>query len=118
MGYGDLYRDWNSNPSLRYSLFYVVANQSQSVSEFDRYSFNLFVADRLENEDGDNVLQVQSISKELLDNIVLMFCNEYNSEVFGTVYYQPFTQQFADLLAGTYMTITLQIPKDMICPDE
>jgi len=116
-GYGDLYRDLNSNPSLRYDVFYITPNQYTLEGDFNRFSFNLFYISRLENIDGDNMLQIQSIGKELLDNIVRTFCEEYESEVYGGIYYQPFTQRFADECAGIYMTVTLEVPVDSICAE-
>lgn len=117
-GEGDLYRDLNANPSLKYNVFYITQNQHQSEGEFDRYSFNLFVISRLESQDGDNALQIQSSAKEVLNNVIGTFCEDFDSEVYGTIYYQPFTQQFSDLCAGMYAIVVLEVPKDSICIDE
>ena len=117
-GYGDLYSDLNSNPNIKYDVFYLTDNQHQRDGDFDRYSFNLFYISRLENMDGDNMLQIHSIGKSVLDNIVQIFCEDYDAEIYGTAYYQTFTQRFADLTAGIYAIITLEVPKDSICIDE
>ena len=113
--YGDLYRDLNSDPNIKYDVFYITPNQYTLEGDFNRFSFNLFYISRLENVDGDNMLQVQSIGKEVLDNIVRVFCETFDAETYGSIYYQPFTQRFADECAGIYMTVTLVVPVDSIC---
>jgi hypothetical protein len=117
VGEGDLYADLSATPSLKYDVFYITQNQHQTEGDFDRYSFNLFYISRQENVDGSNSLQVQSIGKEVLENVIKIFCDEYFAEVYGTIYFQPFVQRFADLTAGIYAIITLQVPKDSICID-
>ncbi len=114
-GYGDLYRDLNSDPNIKYDVFYITPNQYTLEGDFNRFSFNLFYISRLENVDGDNMLQVQSIGKEILDNIVRVFCETFDAETYGSIYYQPFTQRFSDLTAGVFMTVTLEVPVDSIC---
>lgn len=116
-GYGDLFADLDANPSIKYDVFYVVPNQSASVGEFDRFGFNLYHISRLENVDGTNLLQQESVAKEIIDNIATIFCNQYNAEVFGTTYYNFFKHKFSDLTCGCYAQITFQIPKAAICED-
>lgn len=116
-GEGDLYRALNGDPSIKYDSVYLTQNQHQSVDGFDRYSFNIFYISRLENLDGDNTLQIQSVGKEVIENIVRIFCEQYDAEVFGTTYWQPFTQRFQDLTAGIYAIITIEIAAST-CIDE
>lgn len=117
-GEGDLYRDLNSDPGIKFDCFYITQNQHQSVEEFDRYSFNLFFISRQEDTEAGNALQIQSIGKEVIENVVKIFCQDFDSEVYGTIYWQPFVQRFSDLCAGIYAIITLEVPKDSICIDE
>lgn len=117
-GYNDLYAALNTDASIKYDVWFVTQNQHQSEGDFDRYSFNLFYISRLENTDGENELQIQSIGKEVIDNVVKIFCELYDAEVYGVTYYQPFTQRFASLCAGIYAIITLEVPKNSICIDE
>lgn len=114
-GYGSLYEDLNSTPNIKYDVFYITPNQYTLEGDFNRFSFNLFYISRLEDVDGDNMLQVQSIGKEILDNIVRVFCETFDAETYGSIYYQPFTQRFADECAGIYMTVTLVVPVDSTC---
>ena len=117
-GYNDLYGALNTDASIQYDVWFVTQNQHQSEGDFDRYGLNLFYISRLENTDGDNELQIQSIGKEVIDNVVKIFCELYDAEVYGVTYYQPFTQRFASLTAGIYAIITLEVPKNSICIDE
>ena len=118
VGEGDLYRDLNSDPSIQYDVFYITQNQHQTEDEFDRSSFNLFFISRQEDTEAGNALQIQSIGKEVIENVIKIFCEDFYSEVYGTIYWQPFVQRFADLTAGIYAIITLEVPKDSICIDE
>ena len=117
VGQGDLYKDLNSNPGLKYDIVYLTQNQHQTVEGFDRYSFNIFYISRLGDFDATNALQIQSIGKEVIENIVRIFCEQYDADVYGTTYWQPFTQRFSDLTAGIYAQITIEIAADT-CIDE
>ena len=117
-GDGDLYRDLDSDPSIQYDVFYISQNQHSTVGDFDRYNFNLFFISRQEDTEAGNALQIQSIGKEVIENVVRIFCDTYDAEVYGTTYWQPFVQRFSDLCAGIYAIITLEVPKDSICIDE
>ena len=65
--------------------------------------------------DGDDRWFAESLSSE--GNIIHVFCNEYDLDV-PTITYQPFTQKFADECAGQYAQIELEVPKDILCPEE
>lgn len=117
-GNGDLYRDLNSDPNIKYGVFYTTPGQTQAEGDFDYYNVNAFIIDRLENMDGDNMLQVQSSAKEVLDNIFTIFCDTYDAEIYGRVYYTMFTQRFSDECAGCFMNITIELPKSTICPED
>lgn len=117
VGEGDLYRDLNANPSIKYDVMYITQNQHQSVDGFDRYSFNLFYISRQEDLDAENSLQVQSVGKEVIENVVRIFCESYDADVYGTTYWQPFVQRFQDLCVGIYAIITIEIAADT-CIDE
>ena len=117
VGYGDIYNELNTNNGLKYDVFYITPAQSQSDEEFERITLNLFHISRLENIEGDNVLQLHSISKEVLDNIVKTFCDEFDVDTYGTTYYNFFNQRFQDLCSGCYITVTFEIPITL-CIDE
>ena len=118
-GDGDLYRDLNACPSRNYAAFYLTNNRhySDETQEVDRYSFNMFYIDRLVNVEGDNALEIQSIGKESLMNIIRTFNELYDGEIYGTIEWQVFTQRFSDECAGIYAIVTLQVPMDALCID-
>ena len=116
-GNGDIYADLNANPVLKYDIFYITQNQHQSTEDFDQYGFNIFYITRLENFEGNNTLQAQSHGKELIENVLRIFNDRYDSDVLNNVIWQSFTERFSDLCAGVYAVVTLQVPKDSICID-
>lgn len=116
-GEGDLYA-FMSAPNIKYDVVYLTQNQHQTEESFDRYNFNMFYISRNENVDGTNALQIQSIGKEVLANIIKAFCEIYDAEVYGTIYWQPFIQRFNDECSGIYCIVTLEVPVDSLCVDE
>lgn len=117
VGENDLYDTINGCPNIKYGIFFVTQNVHRSSDEWDKYSLNLFYIDRL-LEDDSNELAIHSVGKELLTNIVLQFCDKYDAEIDGSYTFQPFIQKFMDKCAGIYMTVTLNIMKSTICPEE
>jgi len=117
VGSGDIYADLNANPNLKYGIVYITQNQHTSTEETDQYNFNIFYIDRLANFEGDNRLQIQSTGKEVLENIIRIFCDTYDAEIYGDIYWQSFTERFSDLCAGIFCTVTLEIMKNTICAE-
>ena len=116
---GDIYDYMNANPSITYSVFFITHTNSRADEEYDYYTMNLFYIDRL-TDDYNNRLQVQSIGRSVLDNIVRIFCDRYDVDYPSetNILFTPFTERFSDLTAGQYCTLTLAIPKTLICGDE
>lgn len=113
-GEGDLY-SFMASPNIKYSVMYVTQNQHQREGDFDLFNINLFYLDRNQDIDGSNALQIQSIGKELIDNVIQIFCETFDADVYNTIYYQPFIQNHPDLLSGIFATVTLQVPVDSTC---
>ena len=114
---GSIYTIMNANPSVIYGVFVVTQNTHRQTEQFDYYGLTLFYIDRLKDDMDSNRLQIQSFAKQVLGNIINVFCNEYDLDV-PTITYQPFTQKFADETAGQYAQFELEIPKDILCPEE
>jgi hypothetical protein len=76
----------------------------------------VFYVDRLTVDLEENRVQIQSIGKSMLGNIITAFCNEFEAEC-ENISYQPFTQRFADETAGVYCTITIDTVKDVYCAE-
>ena len=114
---GSIYDVMNTNPSVQYDVVHFTQTTHQSDEEWDYYGFNIFYVSRLEDSLEDNRLQIQSIGKEILDNILRTFCENWSIE-FPTITYTPFTQKFNDLCAGVYCNVRLEVPKELICADD
>lgn len=106
---GDIYDLMNTNPSIRYAVFVVSQTTHRETENFCYYGFNLFYVDRLDDTMENNRLQIQSIGKEVLSNIIKSFEELYDG-VATSIVYHPFTEKFNDLCAGQYATIELEIP--------
>lgn len=114
---GSIYDVMNTNPSVKYDVVHFSQTTHQSDEETDYYGLNIFYVSRLEDSLEDNRLQIQSIGKEILDNIIRTFCENWSID-FPTITYTPFTQKFNDLCAGCYCNLRLEIPKELICADD
>lgn len=114
---GSIYTIMNANPSVTYGVFIVTQNKHRQTEQFDYYGLTLFYVDRLVDNREDNRLQIQSIAKQLLGNIIVSFCDTYDID-FPTITYQPFTEKFKDETAGQYAQFELEIPRDIICAEE
>ena len=114
---GNIYEYMNANPSVKYGVFFITQGTHSQDEMFNHFEFTLFYVDRLVDDMEENRLQIQSIGKEILSNILTFFCEEFEAEC-ENISFQPFTQRFVDETAGIYSTITIDMPKDIICPEE
>lgn len=110
---GNIY-DINANPSVKYANITLTQGTHTQDEIYDHYNFTIFYTDRLMDNLETNRLQIQSIGKSVLSNIITTLANNYDIE-YQSVSYQPFTQRFSNECAGMYITITFDIPKDVIC---
>ena len=113
---GNIYDILNAKPDNKYASV-VITQQSHTTDEtYDHYGFVIFYVDRLLDDLEENRVQIQSIGKSMLGNIITAFCNEFEAEC-DNISYQPFTQRFTDETAGVYCTITIDIIKDAYCAE-
>ena len=113
---GNIYDILNAKHDNRYASV-VITQQSHTTDEiYDHYGFVIFYVDRLVDDLEENRVQIQSIGKSMLGNIITAFCNEFEAEC-ENISYQPFTQRFADETAGVYCTITIDTVKDVYCAE-
>jgi len=115
---GSIYTIMNANPSVKYGTFIVTQNQHRQTEMFDIYGLTLFYVDRLVDNREDNRLQIQSIGKQVLGNIIQTFCETYDVDFPLVVRYTPFSEKFKDECAGMYVQIELEIIKDNVCSEE
>lgn len=114
---GSIYEIMNADPSITYSVFVVTQNTHRTDEVWDYYGITLFFVDRLQGDMDGNRLQIQSHGKQILSNVVHVFCDTYDVDL-PTITYTPFTQKFADETAGVYAQFELQIMKDTICSED
>ena len=114
---GSVYDALNNNPSVQYDVFHISQTNHREDENYDYYGFNLFYVSRLEDSLENNRLQIQSIGKEVLSNIIRTLCENFAID-YPTITYFPFTQRFNDLCAGVYCSIQLDVPKELWCADD
>ena len=114
---GSVYDNLNGNPHSRYCVFNLSQTTHREEENFDIYGANLFMIDRQDSTLKNNILQVQSISKELLSNIIKAFCKKYDAKAL-TIVYHPFVEKFVDLCCGMYATVEIEVPKDSTCEED
>lgn len=112
---GDIFDKMNANPSVRYGVFHVTQTTHTEDDQFDNYGFNLFVLDRLEDDDSNRV-SAQSTAKQILSNIIATFCETFDAE-HEVITYQPFTQRFKDNTCGVWASVVFQVLKDYSCAE-
>lgn len=118
-GEGSIYTFMNGSPKTKYCVVFISQTTHRQDEQFDYYGFNIFFIDRLSDANGidNNRLQVQSIGKEVLRNIILTFCEE-NDCGYSEIRYYPWTEKFVDSCCGVYASLELEIPIDYLCEDE
>lgn len=116
-GEGSVYTIMNGNPHSKYGVFVISQNQHYRDEYFDHFNFNLFVIDRLIDDLDSNRLQVQSIAKECITNILLTFKEKFYGVTYNTIRFNVFTEKFVDLCAGAYAQVEIIIPANLICSD-
>ena len=115
VGEGDIYETLNAEGSTKYAYFFITQNKHQQTEDTDRYSLNVFYIDRLE-DNKENKLQIQSIGKEVLNNIFTTFCDDFDAEMSG-VDFQTFTERFSDMCAGVYATVAFEVMRETTCAE-
>lgn len=113
---GSVYDNLNASPSNKYASVVLTQTTHTQDENFDHYGFVIFYVDRLVDDLEENRVQIQSIGKTMLSNIINAFCDEFNAE-FNNLTFTPFTQKFADETAGVYVDVIIDTPKDAICAE-
>lgn len=114
---GNIYDILNANPENKYASVILTQQSHTTDTTYDHYGFVIFYVDRLVDDLEENRIQIQSIGKSMLSNIITAFCDNFDAEC-NNISFQPFTQRFADMTAGVYCTITIDIVKDAFCAEE
>ena len=105
---GDVYENWNGSPDKKYGALNIDVPQLTVNSNMQQMQVFLYYADRLTN-DHSNEYEIKTTAELVLNNIV-NYCAELGDVNEGwTITF--FTQQFADELAGGYVSFYVEIEK-------
>lgn len=112
--YGDAI-DWLGSGDHKYCSFCVVEQPNNQFGEqFNIFNFVLYIVDRLE-EDNSNLLEVHSNTKTIGEHLLRMMPDDWT---IVNQSFTPFKYKFADLCAGNFITISLQVPVEFVCEDD
>lgn len=114
---GDIYDYLNSNPDIAYSVVFLTQQTHRESNGFVYYNFYIFYVDRLQSDLESNRALIQSTGMRVLSNIIRIVCDQLDIEV-PDVAYTPFTQRFADELAGVYCSVEFVLPIEDVCGEE
>ena len=115
VSYGDIYEFENSGER-KYINVVLSAQNATTDGDVTTYSFNLFATDRL-TDDKSNKLEVQSLCKTILSQIMAKEVEEYAVTLSG-VNYTFWTEKFNDLCAGCYVSFAVSLPTELTCADD
>ena len=113
---GDVYANLNEDKEKKYPVINLDIDNITVGANFQTVTGNLFYIDRL-LDDESNRVEVQSAGMRTLQSIINKIVEEmpwnWTSQT-----YNPFTEKFADLCAGVYVTFTMEVPAEEICADD
>ena len=107
---GDIYTVWNSL-HMTYGCFNAALNYVEYEDNDCKFYMTLYYGDKLKN-DSSNVYEVQNTGFNAIRNVVSHLVNNYELEGVETLRIYPFTQKFADTLAGAYADVVVYVPID------
>ena len=103
----------NAIPDAKYGVFAYLQGNHRSGQDEDVFRFTFFYVDRLV-ENGSNEVEIQSVAKSTLDNIMRTLADDMGVEEWETT---TFNQRFNDLCAGAFCIATISVPVDFNCKD-
>lgn len=106
----------NAMASVKYGVFAFTQGQHRANLDtgVTTFVFSIFYVDRL-TEDASNEVEVQSVGIETLTNIIQTLADEFGVAPWTI---NTFNQRFADLCAGAYATVAVDVPFDYTCSDD
>lgn len=108
--FGDVYVNWNSL-HIQYGSFNAALNYVEYEDNIARCYLTLYYADRLKN-DSSNIYEVQTTGFNAIRNVISHLVDNYELEGVDALRIYPFSQKFADILAGAYADVTVYMPID------
>ena len=113
---GDVYENLNSGSQTYPVVNVTIDNITKDETGTSSVTMNIFYIDRLE-DNNRNKTQVQSSAVTVLEQIMNKLEDEQAFDFTSKTFY-PFTEKFADLCAGSYVTCTLDLQLDTLCDNE
>jgi hypothetical protein len=107
---GDIY-EWLNSKQHKYPCVVLTTNNISTGEDVNTLNANLFYVDRLTDND-DNKLKIQSLGVTVLQQIINKLDLSWDSTI-----YTPFTEKFADLCAGVYVTFNIEYEAESLCDD-
>ena len=105
---GDVYEHWNGDPDKKYGALNIDTPQLIVNSNMQQLQVFLYYGDRLV-QDHSNEYEIKTTAELVLNNII-NYCAQIGDVNEGwTINF--FTQQFADELAGGYVSFYVEIEK-------
>lgn len=114
---GDIYDYMNGNLDISYSVVFLTQQTHRETEGFMHYSFYIFYVDRLQSDLDSNRALIQSGGIRVLSNIIRTVCDNLDIEV-PDVTYVPYSQRFADEVAGVYVSVEFTVPIEDICAED
>lgn len=105
---GDVYENWNGKPNMKYGAVNIDIPQIIVNDNMQQMQVYLYYADRL-SHDHSNEYDVKTTAELVLNNII-NYCAEIGDVNEGWTI-SLFNQQFADELAGGYVSFYVEIEK-------
>lgn len=113
---GDVYENLNSGTQTYPVVNVTIDNITKDETGTSSVTMNIFYIDRLE-DNNRNKTQVQSSAVTVLEQIMNKLEDEQAFDFTSKTFY-PFTEKFADLCAGSYVTCTLELQLDTLCDND
>lgn len=103
-------------PSVKYGVFAFTQGQHRASLDtgVTTYVMTLFYVDRL-TQRPSNEVEVQSVGISTLTNIIATLAEDFGITSWTI---NTFNQRFADLCAGAFATVAVDIPFDYTCADD
>lgn len=114
----DVYHHWNhTNNRFQYMSVVMDYLSSSFNGDYVDYSILVYVGSVI-NEQETNIYRTISLADSILQQMLHRVNVSDNDMVLvGPIQITPFQQQFEDVLAGAYCTVTIRVPIEIICTE-
>ena len=104
----------NAIPDAKYGVFAFLQGNHRSGEDEDIFRFTFFYVDRLV-EDGSNEVEIQSVGKSTLDNIMRTLGEDFGVDEWEIT---TFNQRFNDMCAGAFCSVAISAPVGYNCMED